>query len=193
MKTQIRTIHFFRTLGSTNDYAKDILKLKISCEFPLLVYAQEQTAGRGRGSKKWWTGKDSLAVSLVLKLSDFSLQRENFMSFSPLIAQAVAATIRSVFEQHGLSEPEILAQITVHPPNDVYIDGKKVCGILIECPNPEYAVIGIGVNTNNTLASLPAEFQDVPITTLLDRLATKIDHTAFLTEMLQRIFRVFVI
>lgn len=190
-KTPIRTVLFFQTLDSTNDYAKELLKRQQPLELPLLILAQKQTAGRGRGAKKWWTGKGSLAVSLVLKLSDFHLHRDDFTSFSPFVAQAVAETIRSVFDQHNTNstQPKKFRNIVVHPPNDVYVEGKKVSGILIECPVPNKAIVGIGVNTNNTVQSLPCEFRDIPITTLFDELGTKIDHDLFLVELFQRFFQ----
>ena len=182
--TPIRSTMFFRTLGSTNDYAKELLGGEAAREslltFPLLISAEEQTAGRGRGAKKWWTGKDSIAVSLVLDLREMQLDRDELPNLSPLTAEVVCLAIRNAIgEEHTLE---------VHAPNDVYLNGKKVCGILIESPTPDYAIFGIGINTNNSITHLPEEYRDTPITTLFDTTGKLTDHSDFLVDLFQRFF-----
>jgi len=183
-QTPIRSTMFFRTIGSTNDYAKELLAKQANREakltFPLLISAEEQTAGRGRGAKRWWTGQGAIAVSLVLDLMEFRLDRDNLTSLSPVVAEIVAETIRTVIgEEHSLE---------IHLPNDVYLNGKKVCGILIESPKPDYAIFGIGINTNNSVANIPDEWKAVPITTILDETGQQTDHAVFLVELFNRFF-----
>ncbi len=183
-QTPVRSAMFFRTLASTNDYAKQLLTGEAAREsmlaFPLLISAEEQTAGRGRGSKKWWTGKGAIAVSLVLDLAEMELARDDLAPLSPLTAESVAETIReTVGPEHSLE---------VHPPNDVYLNGKKVCGILIESPKPECAIFGIGINTNNSVANRPEEFKEVPISTILDETGRTTDHSLFLVALFNRFF-----
>ena len=183
-QTPIRSTLFFRTIGSTNDYAKELLSgpasLAAMPAFPLLISAGEQTAGRGRGVKKWWTGKGSVAVSLVLNLAEFHLDRNDLAPLSPLIAGVVGETIRSMIGgEHSLE---------IQPPNDVYLNGRKVAGILVESPKPEYAIFGIGINTNNSVAHIPDELKAVPITTILDETGQTTDHAVFLVELFNRFF-----
>jgi len=179
-QTPIRSTMFFRSIGSTNDYAKELLTGGAVLTFPLLISAEEQTAGRGRGAKKWWTGKGAIAVSLVLHLPKICLERDNLTTLSPLVAEVVGETVRkTVSEKHS---------VEIHLPNDVYLNGKKVCGILIESPKPDYAIFGIGINTNNSVTHIPDELKAVPITTILDETGQTTDHTVFLVELFERFF-----
>ncbi|MCL2304306.1 MAG: biotin--[acetyl-CoA-carboxylase] ligase [Planctomycetaceae bacterium] len=180
-QTPIRAAVFFQTIGSTNDYAKELLAGDVApLTFPLLISAEEQTAGRGRGAKKWWTGKGAVAVSLVLNLAEIHLNRDNLPSLSPTVAEIVCETVRNtVGPEHSLE---------IKLPNDVYLNGKKVCGILIESPKPDYAIFGIGINTNNSVAHIPDELKAVPITTILDETGQTTDHAVFLVELFNRFF-----
>ena len=181
-QTPIRAAMFFQTIGSTNDYAKELLSGDVvPLVFPLLISAAEQTAGRGRGAKKWWTGKGAVAVSLALNLAEIGLDREELASFSPIVAEVVGETIRSaVAPEHSLE---------VRLPNDVYLNGKKVGGILIESPKPDYAIFGIGINTNNSVTHIPDELKAVPITTIFDETGQTTDHSVFLVELFNRFFQ----
>ena len=183
--TPICSVVHLDTVGSTNDHAKELIAAASeTLPVPMLISADKQTAGRGRGSKKWWTGEGAIAVSLLLKLSDHGLDRDNLTSLSPLIAKAIAETVSEFIAHCGISGKNV----EIHLPNDVYISGKKVCGILIESPKPDFCIIGIGVNTNNTLADAPPEFRDLPITTILDETDHSVDSVAFLTSLFNRVF-----
>ena len=109
-----------------------------------LVWADRQTAGRGRMSRKWDSRPGGLYVSLILR-PDFPASRLAGLS----IATAKAAA-ESISELTGI-------HTAVKPPNDVYAisDGKarKVCGILAEASGGsrrlDWVVVGVGVNVNN--------------------------------------------
>jgi len=179
-ETPIRSTMFFQSIGSTNDYAKELLAGDTELTLPLLISAGEQTAGRGRGAKKWWTGKDAVAVSLVLDLTEFRLDRSDLTLLSPLVAEVVGDTIGNMIgDEHS---------VEIHLPNDVYLHGKKVCGILIESPKPNNAIFGIGINTNNSVAHIPDEFKEIPISTILDETGQTTDHAVFLVELFKRFF-----
>ncbi|MGL6197224.1 MAG: biotin--[acetyl-CoA-carboxylase] ligase [Thermoguttaceae bacterium] len=180
--TPIKKIEHHKIIGSTNDRAKE-LALTEKYSLPALVTAESQTAGRGRGAKKWWTGSGAIAMSLALDLATFGKDRSVLPVLSPLIAEKVRDTICLWLEKNGLTK-----NVEVHFPNDVYIDRKKVCGILIESPTPDCAVIGIGINTNNTLVHVPDELKAVPITTLFDETGLRVDTTEFMVELLARLF-----
>lgn len=158
-------------LASTNDHAWGL-----SAETPLphLVLAAEQTAGRGRGANSWWTPRGSLAMSLLIDPARHGIRGEHVLLVSLACAVALVETVgrRSAGIPLGL-----------HWPNDVFAAGRKLSGILIEGLPSGRMVIGIGVNTNNTLADAPAELRSIA-TSLRDLTGEPCDHTEFLVELL---------
>lgn len=181
-------VHYlhFESLSSTNDYAKELLRDDENAVLlPFVISANSQAAGRGRESRRWWTGPGSLAFSLALDLRCYGLSREFLPELSPRLAEVVAATLDSLFSDFELAEHTT----TVHEPNDVYVDGKKIAGILIESPRPCYAVIGIGINTNNRMADAPEEYRTLPWTTLYDLCGRRIDNDRFLRELVDALLR----
>ncbi len=129
-------IRFYSQIGSTNDVA---LAWSTSGAPDLaMIYAEEQTAGRGRGSRTWFTPPGAaLAFSLVFR--PLPSEQPSIALFSALGALAVC----DVLEAEGL-QPEIKW------PNDVLLRRRKVCGILAESVwNGEVVdsvIVGIGLN-----------------------------------------------
>jgi BirA family biotin operon repressor/biotin-[acetyl-CoA-carboxylase] ligase len=129
-------VRFFNRTGSTNDIA---MKWAAADAPDLaLVYAEEQTAGRGRGTHTWFTPPNAaLAFSLVLR--PLPGQQKSIPLFSALGAVAVS---------------EVLAALGLRPeikwPNDVLLSRRKVCGVLAESiwtgDKVDSIVLGIGVN-----------------------------------------------
>ncbi len=118
-----------------------------------VIIAGEQTAGKGRIKRTWLSPKGNLALSIILYPTVVQLP-----SFIMLASLAVVHSIERVT---GLKS-------RVKWPNDVLINGKKVCGILIENSVRrnivDYAIIGIGVNVNLKLSDFP---EILPIATSL--------------------------
>ena len=85
-------------------------------ELPLLVVADRQTAGRGRGANRWWTGPGALAFSLLVDGRTVGADR----SRSPLVALAAAVavvdTVAPLLPAH---------QVGIHWPNDVLVAERK--------------------------------------------------------------------
>ncbi len=181
-ETFVVEIEHREELGSTNDRALQRAK-QGATRLPLLVIADRQTAGRGRGGNRWWTGPGSLAFSLLLEsaavegkedASTLALGRQlncrpndfdsrprglncgpdNLVSLAA--GMAVAETIKPLL---GNKEIGILW------PNDVIAAGRKLAGILVEVLTDGRTVIGIGINTNVSMADVPAEL--LPIATTL--------------------------
>ena len=101
-----------------------------------LVTADEQTAGRGRQGRTWVTPPGvAIAASLILR---------DFDDLLPLRAGLAVADVAG---------PSAL----VKWPNDVWIDGRKVAGILVEARGSEWAILGIGVNVAVDPSTLPPE------------------------------------
>lgn len=113
-----------RVTDSTNERAKELAAT--GAPHGTLVTADEQTAGRGRQGRRWAAPpRSAVLMSVVLRELDELL---------PLAAAvAVADVVRS--------------DATIKWPNDVWIGGRKVAGILVEGrPQEGWAVLGIGVN-----------------------------------------------
>lgn len=68
-------------------------------------------------------------------------------------------------------------------PNDVYIEKRKVAGILVEMPTEDRLVVGVGVNTNCRLADAPTELHE-RVATLVDMTGKVHDHTSLLVDWL---------
>ena len=147
-----RIHHFFR-IGSTNTAAMEAA----AAGEPegSVFFAEEQTAGRGRGSNTWESAPSvGIYCSVVLR---------------PQLAPADALLLSLIA---GIAVAEAVEQTTgLHPdlrwPNDVLIEERKFCGILTEmnaeATRVRYVVVGIGINVNHT--SFSAELE--PIATSL--------------------------
>ncbi|MBI5355599.1 MAG: biotin--[acetyl-CoA-carboxylase] ligase [Candidatus Aenigmarchaeota archaeon] len=137
-----------KSLPSTNTYAKKLAGDGKNA----VVVALTQTRGRGRNGKKWFSPKGGLWFSVILRPK------------SPNLIQAIAslAVLRSI-KKLGL-KPKIKW------PNDVYINGRKISGVLSESSfsgKLDYVVVGIGINANFALKMLPKELRKAS-TTLAD-------------------------
>lgn len=144
----VRSIDYQTSLGSTNDRAIELAS-RGEIKLPLLVITDEQTAGRGRGANRWLSSTGALTFSLALEAPAESLPQPRW----PEVALATGLAVGRALLQ---AAPK--ADIRLKWPNDVYLDGKKVCGILSESVPGwrDRLVVGIGVNINNRLA-FPAE------------------------------------
>jgi len=136
-----RVIYYPR-LTSTMDVAKQ--EAQRGAAEGTVVIADEQTAGKGRVKRVWLSPRGSIALSIILYPGMFYLPY--------LIMLASLAVVHSIEAVTGLE-----AQIKW--PNDILIDNKKVCGILIESNVREnmvvYTIIGIGMNVNFRLSDFP--------------------------------------
>ncbi len=175
-ETFVARAEYHPSLGSTNDRAAE-LAARDAGELPLLVVADRQTAGRGRTAKRWWTGPGALAFSLLVDGRTVGAQDGR----SPLVALAVAM---AVVDAVAPLLPE--QSLGIHWPNDVFAAGRKLAGILIEVLPDRRHVIGIGLNTNNSLADAPAELQSTAAT-LRDLGRRTYDQTDILIELLKRL------
>ncbi len=151
----VNRVHHFPEIDSTN--AAALLKAEQDAAQPSnglvgeLFIADQQTAGRGRGDNRWWSAPGALTFSLLTPALDVRAER------LPVVSLVVGVAICQVLES-------LVTDIAVQLkwPNDVYLGGKKACGILIETPplRPRRLVIGVGLNVNNTFAEAPLEVRD---------------------------------
>jgi BirA family transcriptional regulator, biotin operon repressor / biotin---[acetyl-CoA-carboxylase] ligase len=138
-------IHHFASLGSTNDQLKQMADVP---EFTCVV-ADEQTAGRGRYARQWYSAPgEGLYLSVLL--------RPSASAQLPLLSLMAAIAVAETLLARGVTGADIKW------PNDVLIDNRKLCGILIEAASAgrEAArlILGIGVNLNQQ--SFPPELSD---------------------------------
>jgi len=151
-QTVIREVEWFAELGSTNDYALSLAALS-DIKIPRLIWTERQTAGRGRGGHAWWSASGALTFSLLVDPQSWGLSPVQWPKISLISGIAIATALN----QH------VPGQIVrVKWPNDVYVNDRKVCGILTE-PTPQrqppWLVIGIGVNVNNSFATAPPKLR----------------------------------
>lgn len=125
-------IHF-NEIDSTNNYLKNSYKLLDNFTFVTTDY---QSRGKGRNDRVWSSNKgENLMFSVLIK--DTSLLKKHS-----------ALSIISAIEVAKLLESYGLENVSIKWPNDVYVNDKKICGILLEGQIVEYIVIGVGLNVN---------------------------------------------
>jgi BirA family biotin operon repressor/biotin-[acetyl-CoA-carboxylase] ligase len=148
--TIIRGIRQFSELPSTNDHALAIASGLKDADIPCLVIADRQTAGRGRGSNPWWSSHGALTFSLILEPGRWGVPA----SMWPRLSVAVGGAVTEALIAFVGDNP-----VQLKWPNDVFLIGRKVCGILVE-PVPGHSdrlIVGIGVNVANCFAGAPPD------------------------------------
>jgi len=137
-----QNVLYFPSVTSTNDIARR--QAKVKAPEGIVVIADRQTSGRGRLRREWVSPQGNIAVTVVLYPSRKDLH------FLTMLASL--AVLYSIEKTTGL-------RCQLKWPNDVMINGKKVCGILLEsqvsAESAEYAIVGIGINVNMKLAEYP--------------------------------------
>lgn len=146
LKTKIlgKTIYSYRCTDSTNTIAYQLAE-KGQKEGTVII-AEEQKCGRGRLGRRWCSPPGGIYMSLILRPS---IEPQDAQKLTLCAACAVADAIRK--------RCRLLAEIKW--PNDILINKKKVCGILTEMKAEqdriEFIILGIGINVNTSLKSLP--------------------------------------
>ena len=164
---------YLETVDSTNKYAKENLA---NIKDKTLIYANYQTAGRGRLNRKWNSNSGkNLYASFVLKPS-----KELKEVYSNL-TQYLSLVLAEVFEEYQLNP-------TIKWPNDVRINGKKISGILaesiIERGELKGIVLGFGVNLNCSQEDI--DKIDQPATSLNLEINKKIDRDIFIKKVTEK-------
>jgi BirA family biotin operon repressor/biotin-[acetyl-CoA-carboxylase] ligase len=157
----LNKIIYFKKINSTNKFLKEN-----NFSNGTVVLAEQQTAGYGKLGAKWMSPKGGLWFSFVLN-------KKIKVPYKYLMAAAVAIV-------KTLKKYKINAKIK--KPNDVLINDKKVCGVLIE--NDYYCgklIVGVGLNVNNTLP----EKTHIPVISLKKVLKRKVDLNKLFVELLE--------
>ena len=163
-----QSVIYYPRLTSTMEVAKR--QARLGAAEGTVVIAGEQTAGKGRIGRVWLSPEGSIALSIILYPS--------LVYLPSLIMLASLAVVRSIEAVTGLKSQ-------IKWPNDVLVNGRKVCGILIESDVQGdaviYAVIGIGVNVNLRLSDVPE------ISSLATSLSDELGRDVSLLSLIRRL------
>jgi len=177
-----REIVYYDTVTSTNVVAK-----KLAIEgYPegTVIVAEEQTGGRGRMGRAWFSpwGKNVM-FSLVLN------PRVDLTQLPQLTMLAAVAVAGAIHAATGV-------KAGIKWPNDLMLDGKKVCGILTEMSaemdQVNYLVVGVGLNVNVDENEFPPEVKEIA-TSLKIMAGDKINRAELLREILRHMDRYYLI
>jgi BirA family biotin operon repressor/biotin-[acetyl-CoA-carboxylase] ligase len=178
-------LRFFERIGSTNTEA--LRWAEAGAPDLSLVVADEQTAGRGRLGRQWFTPPGAaLAFSLVLRGPyDASSNAQGDLPgrLARLTALGALAVSQALQAMYGLR-----AQIKW--PNDVLLSGRKVCGILAEAQwqGRQLSAVILGIGINVSLASTPPEAQWLyPATSVEAELGRLVDRWQLLRSVLENL------
>ncbi len=155
------------TIDSTNTF----LKRKSDLKCGDVIVAETQTAGRGRRGRTWFSPRGNLYMSVCVNAGkDFEK--------APLAGLAMAVAAAETIVSLGID-------CNIKWPNDIVINGKKVCGVLSETAvsheNRRFCIVGIGINTE---ISHFCEEPMHPAVALCDVCGKKFDINKFTADLL---------
>ena len=145
---------YLERINSTNDYIKEHLEELDDFE---CVFTLNQFKGKGRTGHTWESEPNkNIAFSLLIN-DDKNVKKYN------LISIVTSLVVADYLELIGVQN------VSVKWPNDVYVNDKKICGILCEGNLPKYMIIGVGINVNQEF------FGDLNATSIINELGFEID------------------
>lgn len=152
-KTGSWNVHIYDSCTSTFDVARE--KIADGAAHGDMIVCDVQTGGKGRQGRKWMSPSGGIWMGIVLKPDmDISM----LSSITLLCAVAVCRAMERMFA--GINAK-------IKWPNDIYINDKKVCGILtetiLENKRAEYVIVGIGINANNDIEEFEDEIKNTAI------------------------------
>jgi BirA family biotin operon repressor/biotin-[acetyl-CoA-carboxylase] ligase len=177
-------LRYFRSIDSTNEEAFRWLE-EDAPNFSLVV-ADEQTAGRGRQWRKWYTPPASaLAFSLILRPPFNKSSGDHFPAgitrLTALGALGVSSAMKDDFDLPA----------KIKWPNDLFVRGHKIAGVLVEASWSgellSAAVIGIGINVSPPSIQNQVEF-DTPATCIENEINRQVSRPELLRQVLSSIF-----
>jgi len=171
-----KEVYAFRETSSTSDVASALATG--GAQEGTVVVADRQTEGRGRMGRSWESAPGvGIYMSLVLR------PRIPPMDVPRITITSAVAASELLKEEVGLEAP-------IEWPNDIVVNGKKVCGILTEMvaeqDRVESVILGIGLNVNHAEKHLSPELRETA-TSLYIEGGVKRDRTALLKRLLERL------
>lgn len=181
----VQTLIEREEVGSTSDLARDLVRTG-GVALPLLVVADRQTAGRGRGSHAWWSDEGSLTWTLAIDPAAHGLKAEQHGRVALASALAVIEALGPILKPGAAG---------IRWPNDVEVEGRKLGGILpetIESIEGPRLLMGIGLNVSTRLEAAPAAVRWMATTVERERRngVGPVDRTMLLEAILDRLAKV---
>src|SRR6266853_6867186 len=173
-----RQIIVLEQTASTNDAILQVATANSNAG--LVLFAEHQTAGRGRRGNRWESaaGKGlwfSILLRPKIKINDSG-------QLTTWAIEAIADVIRT----------ELSLEPAIKLPNDVQVNGRKVAGVLVEMRAqeraPHIAIVGIGINVTQSVEDFPPELQNRAIS-LAMALHRPVDRQNFAVALLQNLDR----
>ncbi len=179
-ETWVDRVHFFDEIDSTNNRALAHAAQSAESLTELFV-AERQTGGRGRGTNTWWSDAGALTWSVLT--TPLNVPAAHLSQVSLTMGLAVCEAV----------EQFVAGDVALKWPNDVYLNGRKAAGILIELAGstPKRLVVGVGLNVNNSVQNAPAELRATAVS-LVDAAGEAgpyFDRTAVLLACIEQIER----
>jgi BirA family transcriptional regulator, biotin operon repressor / biotin---[acetyl-CoA-carboxylase] ligase len=180
-ETFVDAVELHEALPSTNSRALELVTQGMLGRRCSLILAEQQTAGRGRGANRWWSAEGGLTFSLLLNSQALSLPVNRWPLVSLTTGLAVCEAIDPLLGPYS-------DKTSLKWPNDVYLQGRKLCGILVEGADHRIGalVIGIGVNVNNSYSAAPGDLQQKAVA-LCDVLHEEIDRSEVLLNIVKQL------
>jgi birA, biotin-[acetyl-CoA-carboxylase] ligase region len=170
-----REIIVLEQTGSTNDA---ILRIARDSKEGLVLFAEQQTAGRGQRGNRWESpARKGLWFSILLR------PKIDINESAQLTAWAAEAVSDSI-------QKEFFLETSIKLPNDIQINGRKVAGVLVEMraqeKRPYLAIAGIGINVNQSSQDFPEKLRDRAISLAL-ALGRQVDRQKFAIILLRNL------
>ena len=166
--------------SSTNDAILQVVTA--NSREGLVLFAEQQTAGRGQRGNRWESAAGKgLWFSILLRPN---IQIKDSGRLTVWAIEAISDVIRAQFALDA----------TIKLPNDIQVHGRKVAGVLVEMraqeKAPHLAVVGIGINVNQSLEDFPAELQSRAIS-LAIAVHRRVDRQKLAIAILQNLDRTY--
>ncbi|UCH31195.1 MAG: biotin--[acetyl-CoA-carboxylase] ligase [Candidatus Bathyarchaeota archaeon] len=166
-------IYRYEDVSSTNKVAKQLARRNDGDK--VVILAETQTKGKGRLGRRWFSPKGGLWLSIILRPE---IRVKEALRLTFIAALAVVETVKTMY---GL-------KTEIKWPNDVLINGKKLCGILTEASVEhgivKFVVIGLGINVNIGLELFPKQLKST-VTSIKHEVGSEVKRAALLTNLLQ--------
>ena len=168
-----KNLYVFKEVQSTNTIAK-FLSANGAPDGSVII-SERQTAAKGRSGKSWESPLGGVWLSIVLN-------PHVDHSKLPLITLATGVAVAKTLEKIGIENPEIKW------PNDIFINGKKTCGILTEAiakfNTIENVIIGVGIDVNVDIDNFPETLKEGS-TTIEKELGERISESYLIKTFLE--------
>ncbi|MEM1583428.1 MAG: biotin--[acetyl-CoA-carboxylase] ligase [Nitrososphaerota archaeon] len=166
-------IYFYDLVDSTQDLARNLREAK---EFTTIV-AREQSRARGRFGRRWCSPVGGLWFTTIL------YPKTSISTYSILCLLSSLSVVEAIKDLTSI-------EAFIKWPNDVYVSGKKIAGILVESEVfgdiIERAIVGIGLNLNFRIDAIPGELRN-KVTTLLEEYGKPVHTETLLLRILNEL------